>query len=155
MLACGVISRISFGLCADRLGGLTTLILSSTFQMLSLVFFIPFDGLISLYIVVAIFGLSQGGIVPSYALVVRDFLPAHEAGRSIGVVLMLTIFGMAIGGWMSGYIFDQTGSYKMAFMNGIIWNAFNLGILGWLHVKALRILNNSRGTATPGTKHTI
>jgi MFS family permease len=132
MLASGIISRIMFGLCADRIGSLSTLILSSALQMISLIFFIPFDGMISLFVVSAIFGLSQGGIVPSYALVVRHFLPAREAGQRIGIVLMLTIFGMAIGGWMSGFIFDQTGSYKMAFLNGILWNIFNLGTLGWL-----------------------
>ena len=132
MLASGIISRIMFGLCADRIGSLNTLILSSALQMISLIFFIPFDGMISLFVVSAIFGLSQGGIVPSYALVARHFLPAREAGQWIGIVLMLTIFGMAIGGWMSGFIFDQTGSYKMAFLNGILWNIFNLGILGWL-----------------------
>ena len=132
MLASGIISRIMFGICADRIGSLSTLILSSALQMISLIFFIPFDGMISLFVVSAIFGLSQGGIVPSYALVVRHFLPAREAGQRIGIVLMLTIFGMAIGGWMSGFIFDQTGSYKMAFLNGILWNIFNLGILGWL-----------------------
>ena len=135
MLACGVISRISFGICADRLGGFRTLILSSTLQMMSLFLFLPFSGVMSLYVVSAVFGLSQGGIVPSYTLIVREFLPSHEAGQRIGVVLMLTIFGMAIGGWMSGWIFDQTGSYRFAFLNGILWNALNLGILTWLLIR--------------------
>jgi MFS family permease len=138
MLACGVISRISFGICADRLGGFYTLILSSTLQMLSLFLFFPFNGMVSLYIVSAIFGLSQGGIVPSYTIVVREFLPAHEAGQRIGIVLMLTIFGMDIGGWMSGWIFDQTGSYQIAFLNGILWNVFNLTILVWLLIRMRR-----------------
>ena len=144
MLASGIISRIMFGLCADRIGSLNTLILSSALQMISLIFFIPFDGMISLFVVSAIFGLSQGGIVPSYALVVRHFLPAREAGQRIGIVLMLTIFGMAIGGWMSGFIFDQTGSYKMAFLNGILWNIFNLGVLGWLFFNFKSIPSNLR-----------
>ncbi|MDC1117587.1 MFS transporter [Alphaproteobacteria bacterium] len=144
MLASGIISRIMFGLCADRIGSLSTLILSSALQMISLIFFIPFDGMTSLFVVSAIFGLSQGGIVPSYALVVRHFLPAREAGQRIGIVLMLTIFGMAIGGWMSGFIFDQTGSYKMAFLNGILWNIFNLGILGWLFFNVKSTPSNLR-----------
>ena len=138
MLLCGVISRISFGICADRLGGFNTLIVSSTLQMLSLFLFLPFNGMISLYVVSAIFGLSQGGIVPSYTIVVREFLPAHEAGQRIGIVLMLTIFGMAIGGWMSGWIFDLTGSYQIAFLNGILWNVFNLAILIWLFIRMRR-----------------
>ena len=135
MLACGVVSRISFGICADRIGGFYTLILSSALQMMSLFLFLPFNGMMSLYIVSAVFGLSQGGIVPSYTIVVRQFLPAHEAGQRIGIVLMLTIFGMAIGGWMSGWIFDQTGSYQTAFLNGILWNMFNLVILTWLFLR--------------------
>jgi len=132
MLAFGVASRIFFGVCSDRLGGLPTLIISSSLQMISLFFFLPFNSMASLYFVSAIFGLSQGGIVPSYAIVVREYLPEREAGRRIGIVLMLTIFGMAIGGWMSGLIFDITGDYQGAFINGILWNFFNIGILAWL-----------------------
>jgi MFS family permease len=96
---------------------------------------LPFDSPISLYIVSAIFGLAQGGIVPSYAIVVREFLPASEAGERIGLVLMMTVFGMALGGWMSGAVFDMTGSYQLAFLNGVLWNLFNLVIMGWLLIR--------------------
>ena len=95
--------------------------------MLALLFYIPFDGLASLYIVSAIFGLSQGGIVPSYALIIRDHFPAREAGSRISTVLTATVFGMALGGWMSGEIYDWTGSYTAAFLNGVAWNVLNLG----------------------------
>jgi hypothetical protein len=46
----------------------------------------------------------------------------------VGTVLMATVFGMALGGWMSGVIFDLTGSYQTAFLNGIVWNVLNIGI---------------------------
>ena len=104
---------------ADYIGGLGTLLLGSALQCLALLFYIPFDGLVSLYVVSAIFGLSQGGIVPSYALIVREYFPAREAGSRVGVVLMATIVGMALGGWLSGVIYDWTGSYQVAFWNGI------------------------------------
>ena len=132
MLAMGVISRLVSGAIADRIGGLGTLILGSTLQGLALFAFLPFDGLVSLYLIAALFGLSQGGIVPSYALIVRDFFPAREAGSRVSLVLMATVMGMALGGWMSGEIYDLTGSYAAAFMNGIIWNVLNLGIALWL-----------------------
>ena len=132
MLGFGVMSRLIFGLVSDRLGGVRTVLISSFLQMLSLLFFLPFDGPVSLYIVSAMFGLAQGGIVPSYAIVVREFLPATEAGERIGLVLMMTVFGMALGGWMSGAIFDFTGNYQLAFLNGVLWNFFNLVIMGWL-----------------------
>jgi MFS family permease len=132
MLAMGVVSRLGSGLIADRIGGVGTLILGSTFQCFALIFYLPFNGLMSLYVVSAFFGLAQGGIVPSYALIVRQYFPAREAGVRVSLVLMSTVIGMALGGWMSGEIFDLTGSYRAAFLNGIAWNLVNMAIAFWL-----------------------
>ncbi len=132
MLGLGVISRICFGVIADRIGGLGALLVSSALQMVALVFYLPFDGLVSLYVVSGLFGLAQGGIVPSYALIVRDYFPASQAATRISLVLMATVAGMAIGGWMAGEIYDFTGSYRAAFMNGIGWNVLNVAIATWL-----------------------
>ena len=126
MMAAGVVSRLASGFVADRIGGVKTLLIGSVLQCLSLLFYIPFDGLASLYVVSLVFGLSQGGIVPCYAIIVREYMPAKEAGQRIGIVMMATIFGMAIGGWMSGWIYDLTGSYAAAFLNGIAWNLVNV-----------------------------
>ena len=111
MLAAGVVSRLASGFLADRIGGIRTLLIGSVLQCLSLLFYIPFDGLASLYVVSLVFGLSQGGIVPCYAIIVREYMPARRPASAIGIVMMATIFGMAIGGWMSGWIYDLTGSY--------------------------------------------
>ncbi len=138
MLGFGVVSRLGSGLIADRIGGIGTLIAGSMLQALALLFYIPFDGLASLYVVSAFFGLAQGGIVPSYAMIVRDYFPAREAGRRISLVLTATVLGMALGGWMSGEIYDLTGSYQAAFLNGIAWNLLNLGIAIWLLVRRRR-----------------
>ena len=132
MLGFGIVSRLASGFIADRIGGLGTLILGSALQFLALLFYLPFDGLMSLYIVSAFFGLAQGGIVPSYALIIRDYFPAREAGAGLSLVLMTTIVGMAAGGGMSGEIYDLTGSYQAAFVNGIAWNVVNLAIAFWL-----------------------
>ena len=132
MLGLGIVSRVASGFIADWIGGLRTLILGSALQMIALIAFIPFDGLVSLYLISALFGLSQGGIVPSYALIVRDLFPAREASRLVSLVLMATVAGMALGGWMSGEIYDLTGSYLMAFLNGVLWNVLNLGIAFFL-----------------------
>ena len=132
MLGLGVVSRLASGFIADRIGGLKTLILGSALQCLSLIFYLPFDGLTSLYIVSALFGLAQGGIVPNYALVVREYFPAREAGARVSLVLMSSVVVKAIGVWVSGEIFDRTGSYQAAFLNGIAWNLLNLAIVSWL-----------------------
>jgi MFS family permease len=131
MLGLGVVSRIGSGFISDRISGVGTLLLGSTLQCLALIFYLPFNGLTSLYIVSGIFGLAQGGIVPSYALIVRDYFPAREAGTRVGLVFMATVFGMAFGGWFSGEIYDLTGSYRAAFLNGIAWNLLNLAIALW------------------------
>lgn len=132
MLLGGVGSRIISGLLADRLGGVRTLLVGSVLQCIALFLYLPAGGMASLYLVSLVFGLSQGGIVPSYALIVREYMPAKEAGERVGFVLMATIMGMALGGWMSGWIYDVSGSYTLAFVNGIVWNGANIAIILWL-----------------------
>jgi MFS family permease len=132
MLALGVVSRLLSGWISDRIGGLRTLLLGSLLQGVALLLFLPSDGIASLYVVSGMFGLFQGGIVPAYALIVREYFPPQEAGARVGTVLMATLLGMALGGWMSGAVFDLTGSYRAAFINGIAWNLLNLAIVGFL-----------------------
>ena len=132
MLASGIVSRLVSGLICDRIGGIRTLLLGSALQGIALLMFLPFDGLVPLYVVSAMFGLFQGGIVPSYAIIIREHFDPHEAGARVGSVIMATLLGMALGGWLSGWIFDLTGSYKAAFLNGIAWNLLNLSIALWL-----------------------
>lgn len=129
MLVGGVICRLASGFIADYIGGVRTLLIGSVAQCAALFAYIPFDGLASLYVVSFIFGLAQGGIVPSYAIIVREYLPAREAGQRVGLVIMATLVGMALGGWMSGWIYDMTGSYAAAFWNGIAWNLLNITIM--------------------------
>jgi MFS family permease len=132
MLACGIVSRLTFGWISDRIGGLRTLIIGSGLQGFALLLFIPFDGLMSLYAIAALFGLFQGGIVPAYAMIIREYFPSKEAGARVGATITATIFGMAFGGWLSGAIFDLTGSYRAAFLNGVLWNLLNLVVVGFL-----------------------
>ncbi len=136
MLAAGIVSRLASGFLADRIGGIRTLLIGSVLQGLSLLLFIPFDGLASLYVVSFVFGLSQGGIVPCYAIIVREYMPAAEAGQRVGIVIMATIFGMAVGGWMTGWIYDLTSSYAVAFLNGIAFNVLNVSVMTLLLYKA-------------------
>ena len=132
MLLGGVGSRLISGMLVDKLGGVKTLLIGSVLQCIALFLYLPSDALMSLYVVSLVFGLSQGGIVPSYAVIVREYMPAREAGARVGFVLMATIMGMAIGGWSSGLIYDLSGSYQLAFINGIAWNGLNIAIMVWL-----------------------
>jgi MFS family permease len=138
MLVCGIVSRLVSGLICDRIGGIRTLLLGSALQGVALLLFLPFDGLVPLYVISAMFGLFQGGIVPAYAIIVREHFPAQEAGVRVGALVMASLFGMALGGWMSGWVFDLTGSYHAAFLNGIGWNLLNLSITSFLFFRVLR-----------------
>ena len=135
MLGFGMVSRIASGFVADRIGGVATLLLSSALQGVALFLYLLFDGLASLYVISALFGLFQGGIVPMYAIVVREYFPPRQAGTLVGLVITATIFGMALGGWMSGAIFDLTGSYWQAFANGFLWNLLNIAIALFLMLR--------------------
>jgi len=132
MMALGIVSRVAAGVIADRIGGLGTLLLGSALQALALSLYLSFGGLASLYVISALFGLVQGGIIPSYPIIVREYFLPQEAGARVGVVLMATLLGMALGGWMAGAIFDLAGSYRAAFLNGLLWNLLNTTIVLWL-----------------------
>jgi MFS family permease len=150
MLGLGVVSRLVSGWISDRIGGLRTLLLGSVLQGIALLLFLPYDGLVSLYVVSGLFGLFQGGIVPAYALIVRQHFAPAEAGARVGTVLMATLFGMALGGWMSGAVFDLTGSYRAAFINGIAWNLLNVGIVSfllWHSARSMRALPSAYTSA--------
>ena len=138
MLACGIVSRLASGWICDHIGGLRTLLLGSILQGVALALFLFFDGLDSLFVISAMFGLFQGGIVPSYAIIVREYFTPLEAGARVGLILMMTLFGMALGGWMSGAVFDLTGSYRAAFLNGVAWNLLNVAIAVSLLYRATR-----------------
>jgi MFS family permease len=136
MLGFGIISRIGSGFLADRIGGIRTLLLGSIAQCSALLLYLFFDGLTSLYVISAMFGLFQGGIVPSYAIIVREAMPAAEAATRVGTVIFASVLGMSFGGWVSGVIFDATGSYAAAFLNGLVWNALNIAIMTGLLLRA-------------------
>ena len=140
MMAAGIASRLLSGWVSDHIGGLHTLMLGSVLQGVALLLFLPFDGLVPLYVVSGLFGLFQGGIVPSYALIVREYFTPAQAGARVGTVLMATLLGMALGGWLSGAVFDWTGTYRAAFVNGIAWNLVNVGIVGFLLLRVHRSL---------------
>ncbi|HJZ20823.1 MAG TPA: MFS transporter [Bradyrhizobium sp.] len=136
MMGFGVVSRIGSGFLADRVGGIRTLLIGSVAQGFALLFYLFFDSLSSLYLISAMFGLFQGGIVPSYAIIVREAMPASEAATRVGTVIFASVFGMSFGGWVSGVIFDATGSYGAAFLNGLAWNALNIAIVAGLLIRA-------------------
>jgi MFS family permease len=138
MMALGIVSRIGSGFVADLIGGTATLLIGSFMQGVALLLYLYFDGLESLFVVSGIFGLFQGGIVPMYAVICRELLPPRRAGAAIGLAVSATIFGMAFGGYISGVIFDLTSSYRMAFANGVFWNACNFAIVSWLFWRGRR-----------------
>ncbi|WP_448951582.1 MFS transporter [Labrys neptuniae] len=132
MLGLGVVSRLASGVVADRIGAGPMLLIGSAMQAAALLLYLFFNSLSSLWVISGLFGLFQGGIVPMYAVIIRQFLPPREAGARISLVLTATVLGMACGGLISGFIYDATHSYRLAFLHGFLWNMVNLSLVGWL-----------------------
>lgn len=149
MLACGVVSRLMSGWICDRIGGLRTLLLGSVLQGIALLLFLPFESLISLYVIAGLFGLFQGGIIPAYAIIVREYFPIKELSKRVGLCIMATMTGMALGGWLSGKVFDLTGSYQASFINGVMWNLFNVAIVVFLIMRLKKRAPPSPGLPSP------
>jgi MFS family permease len=139
MLGFGIVSRIASGFLADRIGGVPTLLVGSFLQGVALLLYLMFDGLVALYVISALFGLFQGGIVSSYAIIVREYFTSKEAGARVGAVVFATLIGMAFGGWISGWLYDLTGSYRIAFLNGLAWNLVNVSIASFLVMRGRRV----------------
>ena len=127
-----IISRLAFGWISDRIGGLRTLLLGGSLQAVTLFCFMFAEGLGALYLMSALFGLSQGGIVPSYAIVVRRYFVPGQAGWRISLVLSVTLLGMALGAWVAGLLYDLIGSYRLAFINAVVINILHMAIAWWL-----------------------
>ena len=132
MLGFGIVSRVSSGFISDRIGGFRTLLIGSGLQAFVIFLFIFVDTLTGLYLVAIAFGLVQGGIVPSYMLIIRRFFRPDQAGRKIGLLFVATVGGMALGGWMAGALYDLSGSYTLSFINAIAFNVMNLVIAVYL-----------------------
>ena len=159
LLAGAVVSRLLFGALADRIGGLWTLLIGSAGQLLMLSSFTFVESLVGLYVIAALFGLVYGGIVPCYAIIVRELFPIRQVGSRIGIVFLFGTIGMALGGWLGGQIFDLTGSYHSAFLVGVVFNLGNLALVGALLLRqgwrvprprgCLITAPRSRGDAVP------
>ena len=148
MLGFGIISRIGSGWLSDRIGGVATLLLGSTLQLAVLIAFLTGNSLVFLYGISIAFGLSQGGIVPSYTIILRAFFPPKQAGWRISTSFLFTVAGMAFGGWIAGILYDLTGSYTVSFLNAIGFNILNL----WI---AASLLKQSRAIGAPATTTTV
>ena len=129
LLISTVIRLVVGALVVDRFGGLVALLVFSALQTAAMLFYAMVDGMLALYTVSALFGIGYGGINICYPVLVREHLPPAEAGRRLGVILLFGTLGMALGGWLAGYIFDATGSYTPAFLVGAAFNVANLIIV--------------------------
>ena len=103
--------RIIFGLTADRLGAKPTLVAGLLLQAMAIQLYYFVRTPDAFYAIAMIFGLSYGGVMPLYAILVREYFGARIMGTVFGAVVMTSTIGMAIGPWAGGFIFDHTGGY--------------------------------------------
>jgi len=138
LLSTAFLSRQIWGLIADRVGGLATVLIGSAWQAASMVFFLFTQNEAGLFAVAAVFGLGFSGIIPAYVLAVRELFPASEAPWRIPTMLLFSGLGMASGGWLAGLLYDHFGYYAPAFAAGVGANIINLLVIGVLTAQQRR-----------------
>jgi MFS family permease len=132
LLGTAFLSRQIWGLIADRIGGLATVLIGSAWQAASMAAFLFTQSETGLFTVAAAFGLGFSGIIPAYVLALRELFPASEASWRIPTLLLFSGFGMASGGWVAGLLYDHFGTYAPAFAAGVGANILNFLVIGVL-----------------------
>ncbi|HET8997904.1 MAG TPA: MFS transporter [Acetobacteraceae bacterium] len=139
LLACAFASRQFWGWLSDRIGGLSTVVICSACQLVSMAGFMLARSELDLFLVSILFGLGFSGLIPAYVLAIRELFPSSEAGWRVPSLLLLSGSGMATGGWLAGWIFDRTGFYGAAFAAGMGFNLLNLLVVGFLLMQARQL----------------
>jgi MFS family permease len=138
LLGCAFISRQFWGLMADRLGGLRTVMAGSACQAAAIAAFLITQNEAGLFVIAGIYGLGFSGIIPSYSVAIRDLFPSAEASWRIPTLLFTAMSGMATGSWLAGRIYDHFGTYAPAFATGVVFNLLNLVLIGFLVIRLPR-----------------
>ena len=72
-----------------------------------------------LWIHACFFGLTWGARGPAVTAKTADLFPGPNLGAILGVITVGTGIGSAVGAWGAGWIFDVSGSYRLAFLLSI------------------------------------
>ena len=133
------VSRLGFGMLADRIGPVRTLLIGSASMAAMLLAFAFATSYAGLFTAALLFGLGFSGIMPCYPLLIRILFPVSEAGGRIAAQYMFAAGGMALGGWLGGVIFDLSGSYSPAFLAAFGFNALNFVMIGIVYTRQMRL----------------
>jgi MFS family permease len=115
--------RIICGLIADRAGAKRTLVAGLTLQAVAVSLYLFASNLASFYAIAAVFGFSYGGVMPLYAILLREYFPPRIMGTVFGVALMISTLGMSIGPVFGGWLFDTFGGYAWLYIG-----SFGIGL---------------------------
>ncbi|MGC2411873.1 MAG: MFS transporter [Stellaceae bacterium] len=132
MQAGALMSRMFWGWLTDRIGGLKTVLAASTCQALAVAAFLTTQDEAGLFAISAAYGLGFSGIIPAYIVAIRELYPSREASWRVPSLLFVGMGGMAFGGWLAGALYDHFGFYAPAFAIGVLFNLFNLVLVGFL-----------------------
>ena len=108
--------KIVCGLVADRFGAKRTLVAGLALQALAVALYVPVGALPGFYAVAIMFGFAYGGVMPLYAILVREYFGARIMGTVFGAVSAVSTLGMSIGPWTGGWLYDTFGGYFWLFV---------------------------------------
>tara|TARA_A100001011_G_scaffold80048_2_gene82970 strand:- start:11936 stop:13129 length:1194 start_codon:yes stop_codon:yes gene_type:complete len=139
LMITGAFGRIIGGKLSDQIGALNSYFCMSVIQTIVIFTFPHLDNIIIIYLVAMVFGLSFSAVMASFIVCVRMMVPAKLLARGIAVVGMFGWFGMGLGGWQAGYMFDITGNYNWSFGLGSVAGIINLSILASFYFKIKKL----------------
>jgi MFS family permease len=116
--------KIGCGIFADRVGAKRTLVAGLALQAGAISFYLLTSGLASFYALALVFGFAYGGVMPLYAILVREYFGERIMGAAFGAVSLAATLGMALGPWLGGFTYDALGSYAWMFIGS---SAIGLG----------------------------
>lgn len=133
MMVASIIGRVGIGKVADMIGGFRALLLAQGAQTVMIFWFTQMHTPAGLYVIAVLFGLGYGGVIPAYAIILREVMPDHIQGRSLGIVFLFGFIGMGLGGYLGGVLYDLTGSYTLAYLTGTLTGIAQLIVITLLY----------------------
>ena len=132
MLLTSIVGRVGIGKLADYIGGIRALLLASAGQTVMIFWFSQMTAPAGFYLIAVLFGLGYGGVIPAYAIIIREYFTLHRVGMTVGLVFFFGNLGMGLGGFLGGFLFDLSGTYTLSYATGAATGTVNLLIVGSL-----------------------
>ena len=112
---CALVGKFAFGLVSDFLDPRKVFFGNILVMLVGSLILVRMD-IALIWIAVVTFGLGWGGVYTVLQLTVMNTFGTRDAGKILGTITVLDATGGGLGIWLTGVIYDATGSYEIPFL---------------------------------------